>query len=292
MRDARLIEKAGEQANRVSRSQLLALGYSRGAIDHRLATGRLVVVEEGVFAVAPLIDHDRGRWIGATLTAPPTVLSRVSAAAAYGFWTLPRDFETVTRPGNGGPRRHGGVLVFRSSTLDGDTTRLDGIPITTPERTLLDLAASIRSDRALARALREAIRLGRTTIPRIVDEIERHRGRRGSARLARIAARYAGLPLERARSGAEVQALLVIREAGRALPRLNRRIAGEEADLSWQGERLIVELDGPQFHLDVGEDRRKEGVWRAAGWTVHRLPAAAPHDDPHLLLTLAPERDR
>jgi hypothetical protein len=38
------------------------------------------------------------------------------------------------------------------------------------------------------------------------------------------------------------------------MPRLNRRIAGEEADLSRPRLRLIVEIDGDPFHLDAGED--------------------------------------
>src|SRR3954454_19221231 len=103
MGDGQLIGLAGQQYNRVSRRQLLALGYSERAIDHRLATGRLVAVEQGVFAVAPLVDDERARWMGATLTAPDTFLSQVSAGAAYGFWPQSRDFETVTRHGDGGP---------------------------------------------------------------------------------------------------------------------------------------------------------------------------------------------
>jgi very-short-patch-repair endonuclease len=66
------------------------------------------------------------------------------------------------------------------------------------------------------------------------------------------------------------------------------RIAGEEADLSWPSQRLIVEIDGGPFHLDRGEDARKEETWTSAGWTVQRLPAAAVYVQPHLLLALAP----
>jgi hypothetical protein len=73
------------------------------------------------------------------------------------LWSLPRALETITRPGSGGPRRHGSVLVFRSTTLEGDCERLRGIPITSVPRTLLDLAARV-SARALARAVREAVR--------------------------------------------------------------------------------------------------------------------------------------
>ena len=291
MNDVRLIELAGRQYNRVSRSQLLHLGYSESAIEHRLRIGRLVIDEQGVFAVAPIIDDERARWMGATLTDPETFLSHVSGAAAYGYWTMPRDFETVTRAGNGGPVRHGGVLAFRSQTLAGETTMLGPIPITTPERTLVDLAAHV-SQKALARALREAIRLDTTTLESVVDAIGRHRGRRGIARLARSAALYAGLPLARARSGAEVRALVLLREAGYELPALNRRIAGEEADLIWSRHRLIVELDGGPFHLDVGEDARKQHAWEDAGWTVRRIPTDDVYEHPERLLALAPYPER
>jgi very-short-patch-repair endonuclease len=105
--------------------------------------------------------------------------------------------------------------------------------------------------------------------------------------LLQVVARYSGLPLERARSGAEVRAFEILRDAKRPLPHLNRRIAGEEADLSWQEWRLIVEIDGGPFHLDVGEDARKEATWRAAGWTVRRLPSDAVYERPARLLRLA-----
>jgi Protein of unknown function (DUF559) len=288
MRDVRVAQLAGKQFNRVSRRQLIQLGLSNAAIAHRVATGRLVIVEEGVLAVAPVLEHDDwGRWMGATLTAQCSMLSHVSAATARGMWSLPRQFETITRPGNGGPRRHGGILVFRSSTLAGECEVLRGIPITSVPRTLLDLAGGV-SEQALARALREAVRLRLTTIGALADRLGHYRGRRGSRRLAATIARYTGLPLERARSGAEVRALEVLRTAGRPLPRLNVRVAGEEADLSWQGRRLIIEIDGAPFHLDVGEDARKAARWEAAGWTVRRLSSDDVYQHPQRLLDLAP----
>jgi hypothetical protein len=287
MRDVRIAELAGQQFNRVSWGQLVERGLGGAAIKRRIATGRLVVVEDGVFAVPPVLDDDWGLWMGATLTAPDTFLSRESAAAARGMWDLPRPLETVTRPGSGGPRRHGGLLVHRSSTLDGDTTELRGIPITTVPRMLLDLAGHL-SHRALARAVRDAVRLKLITLHQLGDALGRYRGRRGSRRLAGVVARYAGLPLEHARSGAEVRALEILRGAGRPLPRLNRRIAGEEADLSWPRIRLIIEVDGGPFHLDIGEDARKQGIWEARGWTVRRIPSDDVYEHPERLLRLAP----
>jgi putative AbiEi antitoxin of type IV toxin-antitoxin system len=287
MRDAQVAELAGRQFNRVSRAQLAELGLSEKAIVHRLDAGRLVRVEEGVFTVAPVReDDDWGKWMGATLTAPGSVLSQVSAAAAWGTWSLPRQLETVTRPGRGGPRRHGDVLVFRSLTLDGDCTQLRGIPITRIERTLLDVARVV-SERALARAMREALRLRVTTVAALGDSLGRYQGRRGSARLARAVARFTGLPAHRARSGAEIRAMGILRDAGRPLPNLNVRIAGEEADLSWPRRRLIVEIDGAPFHLDRGEDARKAAAWAAAGWKVRRLPADDVYERPLRLLDLA-----
>jgi len=63
----------------------------------------------------------------------------------------------------------------------------------------------------------------------------------------------------------------ILAAAGRPPPRLNQRIAGEEADLSWASQRVIIEIDGGPFHLDLGEDARKQAAWEAAGWAVRRL---------------------
>jgi hypothetical protein len=283
--DVRVVRLAAAQFNRVSRGQLAGLGLSAGAIAHALAAGRLVRVEQAVFALPPVLDHDWGRWMGATLTAPGTVLSHESAAAAWGF-SRQRRLVTVTRRGSGGPRRHGGVLAFRSSTLPGECTTLCAIPITTVPRTLLDLAARA-STRSLARAVREAVRLKLTTVEAIADCVGRRPRRRGSGRLLAVLGRYSGLPLERARSGAEVRALEVLRAGGYALPHLNARIAGEEADLSWPAIRVLLEVDGAPFHLDAGEDARKRTRWEDAGWTVERISSDDVYERPERLLALA-----
>src|SRR5215210_7297685 len=83
-------------------------------------------------------------------------------------------------------------------------------------------------------------------------------------------------------------ALEVLRAAGRGLPRLNARIAGEEADLSWPDARVIIEIDGGPFHLDRGEDARKQRRWERAGWIVRRIPSDEVYDRPERLLEVAP----
>jgi len=292
MSDVRVVELAARQHNRFSRAQLAALGIDDLTIKRRVDAGRWVAVHAAVYAIAPVLHDDLGLWTGATLTEPGTVLSHVSAAAARGIWDRSRAFETVTRPGNGGPERYDGLLVHRSQRLGDDVTVWRGIPITSVPRTLLDLAPHV-SFAMLARLTREAIRLKLTTAPEIMDALlTRHRGRRGSRRLITIVARYTGLPVERCRSASEVRALELVRDAGRPLPDVNRRIAGEEADLSWRPLRLIIELDGPDFHLDRGEDARKQAIWERAGWEVLRLPSPEVYEHPERFLALTPASER
>jgi hypothetical protein len=278
---------AARQFNRVSRAQLDALGVTRTATAHRVAAGRLTIVEQGVFAIAPALDDPWGRWMAATLTAPSTFISHDSSAVAYAWLGRERSLITVTRPGNGGPRRHGGLLVYRRMSLEGEVTELRGIPITSPERTLLDLATCV-SSRALARAIREAVRLNTTSLERIMAFLGPRRSRRGARRLARAVELYAGIPIGRARSATEVRAMIVLRDANLVLPKLNVDVAGIEADLVWRRQRRIIEIDGGEFHLDRGEDARKERVWRGAGFQVDRIDANDVWDRPHLLLGLAP----
>jgi hypothetical protein len=184
VKDVRVTELAGRQFNRISRAQLVGLGLSDDAIKHRVAEGRLVIVEQGVLAIAPALDHDPwGRWMGATLTQRGSLLSRLSAAVAWGALSHEGRHITITRAGNGGPRMHGGIRVHRSTSLAADRAELNGIPITSIARTLLDIASEV-GDRALARAVREAVRLELITLYGLADALGRYRRWRGSRELA------------------------------------------------------------------------------------------------------------
>jgi very-short-patch-repair endonuclease len=97
-----------------------------------------------------------------------------------------------------------------------------------------------------------------------------------------------GLRLDRCRSDAEAWAVALIADAGLAAPDVNERVAGEEADLSWPAARLIVELDGPSYHVLRDADIRKMKAWREAGFDVRRLPTDAVYHEPERLLALVP----
>jgi hypothetical protein len=179
-----------------------------------------------------------------------------------------------------------GVLAYRSTTVAAESTELNGIPITSVERTLLDLAR-YASDAALARGVREACR-ELTTLSALARFTLERSNRRGARRLLGVLKNYSGLPISKARSGAEVRALELLRAANRPMPNLNLKIVGEEADLSWPSIKVIVEIDGEPFHQDVGEDARKEAAWRGAGWAVRRIPSDDVYDRPQRLLSICP----
>jgi very-short-patch-repair endonuclease len=274
----RVEEMAAEQYDVVAAWQLLAAGMTRRMIRHWVEHHGWRAVHTGVYALtaSPLTRHQR--WMAATLTAPGSFLSHVSAGACWGTRAYDGTYEVIVRAGSGGPRRHGGVLVTRSRALDGDVTRHDGIPITTPERTAIDLAA-VLNERATARMVRESIRLRRTTAPALLEALDRHRGRRGTRLVRDLAIRYADARYRRTRSDAEGRALEILSELG-ARTEVNVRIGGEEADLVDRERRAIVEIDGPQYHRFPHEDERKQRAWEDAGFTVRRLSSDAVYGEP------------
>ena len=265
--------------------QLRKRGWTPARVRHHLNAAGWRKLHSGVYVLNSAPVTRRQRWFAAVLTAPGSVLTHGSAGSCHGFYRFERAYEVITRTGQGGRQRRGRLLIFRSKTLPGNTTRRDGIPITTPERTLIDLAPGLDPKR-LGRAFREAMRLEATTMRRVLRAVESHAGRPGTPALGALARRYAEIPYLRTRSDAEARALEVLHDAGLALPAVNVRVAREEADLVWFERRLIVEIDGPQFHRFRDEDARKSAIWREAGFEVRRASSAMPYDDPRSFVAL------
>lgn len=266
--------------------QLVAAGWTKDAVEHR--TSGLTRLHDGVFLTSTSPSSQRQRWRAATLTAPGSVLSHTSAGVHRGILRDHDGFDVITRPGKGGRRLTGRLLVYRSRTLDGNTTTHDGIPTTTVARTVVDLAAFLDA-KALRKALREALRLKLTTIQDMTTTLASHRGARGTAFLNAAVTQYARLQIERTKSDAEAYAVEYLDAAGVLPPGVNRHIAGEEADLSWPSHKLIIEIDGPQFHVLKDEDARKTAIWEKAGYTVRRITSDDVFNNPDKLLALAPQ---
>jgi very-short-patch-repair endonuclease len=273
---------AAAQAGCVASWQLRKADVSWKAIRH--GTRDLRRLHDGVFVTGDAPITRLQRWWAATLTAPDSVLAFASAGAAYEMRPWDGAFEVIVRQGDGGPRRQGDLLVCRTKHLH--ATTLNGLPITTPERTLADLWPHLDA-KAQQHMLRNAIRLKRLTIPSLGAHLSRASARQRPRSLSDWLARYDGLKLHRCRSDAEALAVVTLGQAGVPKAAINVRIAGEEADLSWADRRLIVEIDGGTYHQDKLEDARKTAAWRAAGWQVERVPAADVYDNPERLIRAA-----
>ncbi len=242
----------------------------------------------GVYVLSPAEPTQLQRWWIAALTAPDTALALASAAAFYELRDNRGVFEVVVRPGTHHPRRFGDVLVHESKTLGGNVVRDDGPPRTTVERTIIDLAAHLHPD-DVRKLLREALRRGLTTVPHMSATLESHRGRRGITVLREALERYDRLQLTRCRSDAEARAMEILDEAGFVLPLVNEIRAGKEADLSWETQRAIIEIDGPAFHVLADADAEKTQTWVAGGWRVRRITSDDVFNRPGMLINLANE---
>lgn len=267
--DATIAALAEAQHGVVSRRQLLALGLGRRAIGHRVETGRLRPLYRGVYAVGHRAVSQDGRWMAALLASgPDAVLSHRSAAAMWGISVAAARIE-VTVPGRRDARADTRLHTARLAPDEVQTVRR--LDVTTPARTLIDLAAVVRAD-TLARAVREAEVRRLADATSLAELIERHRGRRGLAAVRRIVA------AERldviARSELEERFLAFAEEVGLPAPRANILIEGFEVDFAWREERLIVELDGFAYHgtrAAFERDRARDRRLQAAGWRVVRI---------------------
>jgi very-short-patch-repair endonuclease len=150
-----------------------------------------------------------------------------------------------------------------------DATRHHNIPVTSPARTLLDLAAVV-SRRELERAVEEAQVQRRVSTHSLNEQFIRYPTHRGTAALREAIRSDPALT----RSEAERRTLELIRAARLPTPEVNARLSGYEVDFLWRDHNLIVEVDGYAFHSSRGSferDRRRYRALQAAGYVVLRI---------------------
>lgn len=166
-----------------------------------------------------------------------------------------------------GARGRRTIVVHRLPLTEAERTTRHAIPVTTPVRTFLDLAAVV-SDREFERAMDEAAYLRLD-----LSGLQPRPGRRGGARITRVLAEHrAGTT--RTRSKMEELMLALCRAHELPQPLLNHEVEGHERDFVWPAQRLIVETDGWQAHgtkQAFEADRRRDAHLVAAGWRPVRL---------------------
>jgi very-short-patch-repair endonuclease len=258
----------------VSLAQLRACGLSRDAVATRVRNGRLHPLHRGVYALGHPAVPLAGRFLAAVTACGPTaVLSHFSAAAHYGFLGWDERYPEVTIRGTA-PRHHAGIRVHRTRIRQpDDVARRGPLRLTSPARTLLDLAAAL-DERALRRAVREAQSLGCVSTREILATLDRLGSRSGAPRLSALV-RQGDAPT---RSELEDVVLDLIAGGGLEHPQVNRPLwlAGRRVvpDFRWPEQRLIVEADGAAWHngrLARGDDAGRQALLEAHGERVVRV---------------------
>jgi hypothetical protein len=260
--EAILAELATVSHGVVSRQALVAAGLSAREIRSRIDSGGLLVEYRGVYRVGHRAPSREARYTAAVLACGEgSVLRRLAAAHLQAVIRGPAPPpEVMTRT----ERRIEGILTWRSRRIDPrDTTVVNGIPVTTVARTLVDLAAVLSAD-ALARACHEAgVRYG-TTPAQVEEVLARVPNAPGAARLRTVLRGDVHVTL----SMLERRFLSHLRAVRLPLPVTNRVASGRRVDCRWPEQRLTVELDSYQFHSSRHaweQDRRREREAHARG---------------------------
>jgi len=264
----------------VTRGQLLGLGMHGDAIKHRVAVGRLFAVHTGIYAVGRSELSRRGELMAAVLACGPgAVLSHRSAAELWGLGPKAAAFE-VTVPPARCPRRPG--IVTHRRALTRQVTRRHAIPVTTPVRTLVDLAPCLQREH-LERAVNEADRLDLVDPERLRESLEGLKGARGVARLRSLLDRHTFTLTD---SALERRFKPIARAAGLPEPLTQQWVNGFRVDFYWPGLKLVVETDGLRYHRTAAQQTRayvRDQAHLAAGCRPLRFShAQVAYDAPHV----------
>jgi hypothetical protein len=275
---------AARQHGVVSRAQLLDLGVGADAIKHRVALGRLHQMHRGVYAVGHRALREEASWMAAVLAGGPgAALSYRSGAELWGLRSSSRARIDVSVPRH---RRSTARLEVHCVEMQPDEVTVErGVPVTTPARTLFDLAAVVSAEH-LEAAFQEA-EVRRLTSPTSLDALlARYPGRRGTQALRRVLENHRKNGQSVPTSVLERRLCAVVDSHDLPLPEINRLSDSGELDAIWRDQRLIVECDGFATHgtrRAFEADRARDRELVVAGWRVVRLTWRQLRDEPDVI---------
>jgi very-short-patch-repair endonuclease len=268
---------AARQRGYVTRGQLLDAGLGREAIKYRLTNGRLIPIHTGVYAVghAPLAGVDRA-YAALLACGPGALLSHSTAACVWGLdhrWPTP--FEVIVE----NARRRPGIKIHRATITRKDVRRHHGIRVTSPARTVLDIAPRL-TDNALARAVND-LRLERfLRIPDLAEVTARLPRHPGACRVRA----FTDNPTGPTRSEFEDAFAAFTDAHGLPRPEFNTRVAGYEVDALFTAQKVIVELDGWGYHRSkeaFERDRERDATTLVVGYRTIRITWERMTNRPH-----------
>ena len=273
--DRQVHDLSASQGGAIRLDQALETGMTRGQIRQRLRSGRWSKLVRGSYLVTEMTTvEDRLRAAVAAL--PGAVVSHEAAGERQGLSYVRRGLATVlvhSQTTHAFP----GVVVRRCHDLEKAHLGLvEGLPMTTIARTIVDLAATV-SERNLGAILDDAVAAGVTTIEDVADVAAAvaRRGKPGTQSLRsvlemRIGPAYRGTPIERKGNA------LLLTIAGHTpsfeypIPwRPDRRF-----DAAYPSRHLAIEWDSRRWHTQVAafeRDRVRDREAILHGWRVLRF---------------------
>jgi predicted transcriptional regulator of viral defense system len=281
--DAAELRRALQSAGVLTRADLLAAGVERTRIDTALRNGRLVRLSRGVYARADAAKQARSkaggehqlRVAGALAAAnADVVVSHQSAARLQGIGLLDQGAREVTMTGSvdRGWHSRSGTHRYAIAVPPDHVTTAFGLPVTTPARTVVDLARTadfragvVAADSALFKKLTT-----KAELRAVVASLPRRPGIARAAEVVEFADMKAESPLESvARVG--------LRDSGLPPPELQIQLGSEyepigRVDFYWKQYQTAAEADGAmKYDADPGRARRqlrRDALLRAEGYEV------------------------
>ena len=180
--------------------------------------------------------------------------------------------------------RRKGITSHEAVVADDERQVIDGIPVTSPFRTIFDIAA-VAARREVERALHEAeVRemTDRVSLPML---LERYPGRRGTRMLRELL--ESDGPAGITRNDFEEAFVALVDGYGLRRPRMNATLALRgrfvEIDALWERERVALELDGRGVHgakKRFQSDRQRDRILVAEGYRTMHITWLQLRDEP------------
>ena len=281
---AKASEIAAERNGIVARTELHAAGLSHRQIDGLLARGILVAAHRGVFRLRSVADSLVTRCTAAWVRAgDDAAVDRWSAAVLHGL--RPEHDEGTSDASPSGVSlaipegRHVAIpgvdLVRRSGLSSLDTQQHAGFRVTTPTRTLIDIA-ELTSPRQLGFMVDDALRRRLTALPllrRRVDAIGRA-GRAGAGVMQSVLGERDGEV--RGSNTFERDVRAALRSAGLPEPVTQHPVLLADGskrflDLAYPDALLGIEAVSWEWHAqrsDWAADQERNNGLAAIGWRM------------------------
>jgi hypothetical protein len=265
------------------RPHLLAHGLTDAELRGLRRRGALSSVRRGAYVHGPVPDDPCARHLLAVRATLPqlgvdTVLSHTAAAVVHGLplWAVRPVRVHATRSRVSGARVSGSVHLHAAALLPEEVVLVDGMPVTSVARTVVDLGRMLPFEQALVPA-DAALHRGLVTPEELLVALDRG-ARRPNNPAAR---RVVGFADGAAESVGETRSRVALRRAGLPPPTLQHGIGRFRCDFSWEEHATVGEFDGRVKYgrlLRPGQEpgdavfaeKRREDELRDLGWEVAR----------------------